>query len=193
MSLNFASWIHGNALVVEGDPLEYFETTEQTKIEKDDPLSSSAPGYRVEFGETIAHEVRPRLSINHLGWGTVVGMFPGSAQWFHIPIPTPVIVDDRRLEMVRFFLFWQIEGNGELAKVDLYDAGVRLFPGFKPKAVYLPYGPGQHLHIDAYSTFELMQPPAGKFGFGISFLVKCTGPTKLTVTAAGADFQYTSE
>ncbi|GAB2585799.1 hypothetical protein GCM10027034_17750 [Ramlibacter solisilvae] len=188
----FASWVHGNALVVEGDPLEYFTTRVQAYVD----LATDSNPHRA-WGEAEAHEVRPRLAIDHLGWGTVVRMQPGTAQWFHIPIPTPVIHDDVRLEMIRFFLLWKLEGHGELAQVDLYDAGVQVLAGFKPKpgGIYLPYGPGEHLHMDYYSTFDLMFPSRAvcTFGFGISFLVRSTGATTLTVTAAGADFQRTSQ
>lgn len=189
----FASWVHGNALVIEGDPLEYFEATEPTKRVVEDPLSSSG-GWRYEIGEASVSEVRPRLVVNHLGWGTVVELKPGTIQWFHIPLPTPVIHEGNRLQLVRFFLLWMIEGEALLDLVHLYDGWQKLVTAFNGIDQYGPegllkFGPGDHRKIDAQSKFELSQPRLCETGFGISFRVNCTGNAVLTVSAAGADFE----
>jgi hypothetical protein len=195
----FASWTHGNALVVEGDALEYFEAMEPTKIETQGVLDDHV---RYTFGETEVHEVRPRLTVNHLGWGTVVKMPPRMVQWFHIPLPTPVIHDDHRLEMIRFFLLWQIEGEAKIDMVHLYD-GKRLCTKVFKGVLQGPdgnislgpgprdHGPSDHTLIGFDSTFNLWEPEVCWSGFGVSFRVSCSGVTVLTVTAAGADYQPT--
>ena len=53
------------------------------------------------------------VDFNHFGWGTQITMRPGFPRWFHIPIPTPVLLDGKRMKLIRVWLqFSQILGIG---------------------------------------------------------------------------------
>lgn len=54
-------------------------------------------------GVTVVAQNTPHLTQHDnglfmmpLSWGTVVRQNSGTSNWFHIPIPTPLVVDDWR-------------------------------------------------------------------------------------------------
>lgn len=155
---------------------------------------------------TLEQEVPERGSIfsfRHVGWGIQARIRPGFGGWFHVPIPTPVIVDERRLKLVRAFLLFAIENRGSLEYLHLYD-GQRLvtkrYKGQNQDANDLLRIRGvHHTELDHLNTFELESPAVAEFGFGLSFYVNADGyagggfiddkdAAILTVSAAGGDF-----
>ncbi len=54
------------------------------------------------------------------GWGTTFRGKGGKFIWFHLPFPTPVIVNDRQSELVRLDLHFDITGAGSLESVHLW-------------------------------------------------------------------------
>ena len=142
------------------------------------------------------------LSVTHFGWGTVARIRPGKSFWFHIPIPTPVIDKNQRLKLIKFFLLHKISQHGALEFVHLWDGSRKVASRFRNKhsgASDLIRTWGDHLGIDAVSTFELETPAVAGTGFGISFNVTAfehdggefipfDHPAELMVAAAGGDF-----
>jgi hypothetical protein len=169
-----ASWVQGNALVVENP--------------SDDPGT---------------------ITISHYGWGTEARMQPGVSQWFHIPIPTPVIVNNQRSRLLRVFLLYKLEGIASIVYLHLYDGGTLVtqywkgFTNFFDGAVHIG---GDHTSIDQKSTFEpyVSGKAAGdlyevRYGLSLSFQVEVSAyghgdfipfsqKSVLTVIAAGADY-----
>ena len=77
----------------------------------------------------------------HFGWGTHFKTALGTEDpansgkntlWFHIPITTPVIVDDVRPKLVKVFLCYRTIGNSKLKAIHLYDGSTKVtgFEGF---------------------------------------------------------------
>jgi len=183
----FASWIHGNAVVLEGSA-EHFVGGAGTGG------GYAADGTYVRVTTSGGELHVDDVVMMHMGWGTVAAFRSQQTRWFHIPLPSPVIYDGRRSKMVRFFLLWKIVGGGSLEFIHLYD-GFRMIPVGFTNAHQAPdgrlgYPAGDHSLIDDFSRFELGAPAVSASGFGLSFQVKGNKQSELTVTAAGADFEY---
>jgi hypothetical protein len=115
-----------------------------------------------------------------------------SFNWFHVPIPTPVVIDDKRPSLVKVFFFYKLDA-GVIEHVDIWDGPFRL----KEFNVKLK---GDHLtQIDDQNTL-LIDPPL-IVGFGLKLAIGVqfaalfdvepgTEPAKqdFLVAAAGADF-----
>lgn len=164
-----ASWIQGNALVVENP--------------------SDDPGV---------------ITTAHYGWGTEVRMEPGVTQWFHIPIPTPVIVNNQRSRLLRVFLLYKLEGQAGITYLHLYDGATLVnkfwqgFSNFGDGALHIG---GDHTSIDGLSTFipDTADLLVVRFGLSLAFQVSVleyahgdfipsAQKSILTVVSAGADY-----
>jgi hypothetical protein len=152
MSL-YASWIHGNALVVQKE------------------ASSNL------------------VSIDHPGWGTDMMVKPNTSTWFHIPLPTPVIIGDTRAKLIRVFIMFYSDPGGRIKSVHVYDGPNKIhqFDGLQSE------GDKRNI-IDNSNTFTLPTPHDVSFGIGISFsFVTNAGfepipPFHLMVVSAGGDY-----
>ena len=127
----------------------------------------------------------------HTGWGADLLIKPATETWFHLPIPTPVIVSDARSKLVRVFLLFEVDpGMGAIRKVHVWD-GV-----FNPQEFNDLDLTGEHRRgVDGFNTFTLDTPHTVRFGVSVSFLfVAAAGidspvpPAHLLVAAAGGDF-----
>ncbi|MFE7190510.1 DUF6623 family protein [Kitasatospora sp. NPDC057541] len=149
-----ASWVHGNAMVVEN------------------PENLSRNG--------------------HFGWGSDVDITPGKSSWFHVAVPTPVIVNDVRTNLVRVFVLFKTDvGFGRLTRVHVWDGSGGPLQQFENLA-----SEGEHrTGLDGQNTFTLDQPHSVAFGIGISFFVVAAigfdtpiAPSRLILGTAGGDF-----
>lgn len=135
----------------------------------------------VESPENLVRE-------GHYGWGADMLIEPGKASWFHIPIPTPVLVNDARASLHRVFLMFKSEW-GSIHSLHVYDGSS------KPQEFHDLLLQGEHrLTLDAENTFVLEKPHPVVWGIGISFhFVAGIGadnsvpPARLIVAAAGAE------
>lgn len=138
------------------------------------------------------------FGFNHFGWGTQITIRPGFARWFHITIPTPVILDDKRMKLIRVFLgYEQIAGyrnSGTIQDVHLWDARQRV--AMKSNNDFLSSPEAQ---ITGYKTYELLQPREWWFGVGLSFRLSAlpyldghfidnSDAPVIVIGSAGADF-----
>ena len=128
------------------------------------------------------------LRVGHFGWGGDFALKPGKASWFHIPVPTPVIVDGVRTRVQRFFVLFSAE-NCEIRGVHVYDGSSKIheFNNLHSR--------GEHrTGLDGANTFDIPAPHTVVFGMGLSFLVQAdigfdtVINTRLIVATAGADF-----
>ena len=69
-------------------------------------------------------------SVTRKGWGTHFCGRPLTNNWFHIPIPTPVIVDEIRSPLVKVFVFYRATYT-MITNVHIYDGSqpVKIFDG----------------------------------------------------------------
>jgi len=150
--LKHASWVHGNAVVVE------------------DPGS---------------------VTLRHVGMGTemffkfALGGRP-TGTWCHIPIPTPVIINDVRLKVQTLFLMFQTGQHAAIDNVHIFDGPSRIAM-FDAAIGSGGAGrrEGNHLQsIDAANTITLQAPHEVIFGMSISFTFR---PVAVTTTLPGGD------
>jgi hypothetical protein len=130
-------------------------------------------------------------AILHKGWGTDLLINSGTETWFHIPISTPVLINDVRAQLVRvFILFETTPGDGFIGNVHVYDGA------FNPQQFNDLNLAGEHrTGLDGANTFTLAQPHTVAFGIGISFRFvaavgfdSAVGPFLVRIATAGADF-----
>lgn len=126
----------------------------------------------------------------YFGWGAdmVLSPNPEGGSWFHIPLPTPVIVGDNRTFVQTFFLLCWTDG-GVIQEVDIWD-GPNKVREFVALAVH-----GEHrLGLDNANTFKMEQGHSVNWGMGISFFFANAGGSegglggRLILAAAGGDF-----
>jgi len=143
-------------------------------------------------GNALTVESPENLSrVGHYGWGADMLIQPGKASWFHIPLPTPVIVSDVRARLQRVFLLFKSDpGDGEIRNVHVYDGSS------KPQEFNDVHLAGEHrTGLDAQNTFTLTSPHSVAWGIGITFLYQAavgidsaTPPARLILASAGADY-----
>jgi hypothetical protein len=138
-------------------------------------------------GNSVVVEQPENLSsIQRSGWGTDLLFIPGGASWCHIPIPTPVIMNDQRANVQNLFLLFECSTEGSIRQVHIWDGSI-LVQQFNDINLE-----GDHTGVDASSTFTLGSPHQVSFGMSISFRFQAspdnTAPTLLKITSAGADF-----
>lgn len=125
----------------------------------------------------------------HFGWGADMQIKPGTGSWFHIPIPTPVIVNNARTTLGRVFLLFS-SSSGSIRHVHVYDGS------FKIKEFENLFLDGDHrVSLDAQNMLILPQPHVVLFGIGISFFFQANhepfglfGLPRLILASAGGDF-----
>lgn len=118
----------------------------------------------------------------------------GSGNWFHVSIPTPVIVGGDQVRLKRVFLKYDV-GESNITDVQVWEGSSRIqqfgpFPTGKEKI-------GDHRGpLDADNTFVLPNDPLVSSGIGISvrveFLWGSGEPPIVQFTAAGAEFESQS-
>jgi uncharacterized protein DUF6623 len=136
----------------------------------------------VEQPENLSH-------VGHYGWGADMRIVPGKSSWFHVPLPTPVILNDSRSSLLRVFLMFETE-QGSIRNVHVYDGSSKV-QEFNNLLLT-----GEHrINLDAANTFNLTRPHSGAFGVGVSFFfVADIGfdsnipPPRLILGSAGGDY-----
>lgn len=128
--------------------------------------------------------------VGHFGWGADMQIKPGKGSWFHIALPTPVILADSGTKLERVFLMFKTS-SGEIRNVHVYDGSTKI------KEFNDLLFEGDHLlTIDDRSRFELPEPHAVFTGIGISFFFQASigfdsaiPPPRLIVGSAGGDYR----
>jgi uncharacterized protein DUF6623 len=132
-------------------------------------------------------------SMRYRGWGPDVFVTAGQNSWFHIPIPTPRVVNDITARLLRVYLLFRCEeGEGEIRNVHIYDGS---FVVQEFNDLHLA---GHHrTQPDGENTFPLDAPHVVERGIGVTFFFQAaigfeaTIQPYLTVAAAGGDFDVT--
>lgn len=129
--------------------------------------------------------------VGHFGWGADMAIQPGKGSWFHIPLPTPVIVGDVRAQLLRVFLMFSSDpGAGEIRNVHVYDGSS------KPQEFNDLHLEGDHRGgLDGANTFNLSNPHTVAWGIGVTFFYQAAigfdtqiPPARLILASAGADY-----
>jgi len=121
--------------------------------------------------------------ILRIGWGTKVNQ-QFSVNWFHIPIATPVILDDIRPLLIKAFVLYKAGGGTKVTNIHVYDGKTKV------KAIDGLSLSGDHSGaIDASNSWVIDPPITIKYGLGISIGVSFGDEGEILFTAAGADFK----
>ena len=128
-------------------------------------------------------------SVTRKGWGAHFCGRPLTNNWFHIPIPTPVIFDEIQPPLVKVFVFYKATYT-MITNVHIYDGSrpVKVFDGLNLS--------GDHsVDIDASNSWDITPPLGIAFGLGVSVGVEfllydpdSAGLPEILFTTAGADF-----
>ena len=141
-------------------------------------------------GTIVQVEFPERLVANGLiqkGWGAHIQGLPGTTNWFHFPITTPVILDDVRSALGKVFVLYATVGPARITDVHVYDGPKRV------KAIDGLYLSGDHsVGIDASNSWAIDPPITIFLGLGISVgvefgLARIPPAPEILFTAAGAD------
>jgi hypothetical protein len=139
---------------------------------------------------TIVEAEFPVLTVSRKGWGTSFTGHELTTNWFHIPIITPVILDDIRPLLAKVFVFYRAT-NARITNLHVYDGAKKV------KSLDALNLSGDHsISIDASNNWDVTPPLGIKFGLSISVGVEFLKPATATnpsaeilFTSAGADFQ----
>lgn len=132
----------------------------------------------------------------HQGWGVTFQGRAGHSNIFHVAIPTPVIVNNVRARLKKFFVLFNCRDANEqdgaagkganVTQIDIWDGANRI-KSLGPFLLYGNYLNRPSLN-DALSTFQ--NPPELRWGLGFSVVVKFHSDNSLvTFGSAGADFE----
>jgi hypothetical protein len=134
-------------------------------------------------GHTMQVEYPDRI-IRHerIGWGTEIEGMPGTANWFHFAIPTPVIINDVRMQADSIILDFRT------GSVDAFVRDIHIYDGGNRIAVF----DGLNLSLEQ-AGYRLILPdvPQMFYGLGISLGVGFGVESmdhSMTFYAAGCDF-----
>ncbi len=125
------------------------------------------------------------ISKAFLGWGAVYQMNGG--EWFHIAIPTPVIVNSIDMNLQKVFVLYKTSGTSKITSVHLWDGPTKI-QAFDGLALS-----GNHLSQIDNSNSWIVNPIHIKWSLGISVHVDFgplsqIGVPDITFASAGADF-----
>ena len=140
----------------------------------------------------IAEHPEHILALDYRGWGPEFQLKHGTQSWFHLAVPTPLILANQRAQLVRIFLCFNTpERDGHISEVHVYDGAdrVQVFEN-----LFL-VGDCRTSLMSGLNTFPLPSPRLLYRGLGLSFLYQAAScarepcpPSYLSIAAAGADF-----
>lgn len=145
-------------------------------------------------GSLVEAEYPDRLTqVERKGWGAVFHAKGGTTNWFHLPIPTPVIQDGGRPVLTKVFVLYDVQGSSStnqasqpaITHLHLYDGmhKVRSFDGLALS--------GAHSRaIDEANTWYVNPPVTIYSGLGISVGVHFPEAAHIHFATAGADFNH---
>lgn len=143
----------------------------------------------VHGNATVVESPESLSQVGYFGWGADMYVRPGLKSWFHIPLPTPSVVDGAAGILESIVLLYGCE-SGHIAEIDVYDGPTRLhsFTGLDLA--------GEHRGAqDASTNYALPAPHPMRFGASLSFwFLADTGPdsaipdARVSVSSAAANF-----
>ncbi|MEV0406084.1 hypothetical protein [Actinoallomurus sp. NPDC050550] len=129
---------------------------------------------------------QPFVDVNGLreGFGAHYYLKPGT-NWFHVAIPTPVIVEDRRATLGRVMVLFNVTDQfGALQAVDVWDGPNRIL-----HRDGLSISGGHSAGLDAFNTWDVNHDGIA-WGVGISMLFWTASSAEIYFASAGGDFYH---
>jgi hypothetical protein len=109
--------------------------------------------------------------------------------WFHFPMPTPVIIDDSRPKLAKVFIFYNARSDVTISELRVLDGDRRVLTFENLNWT------GNHISGVQQDNSRTIDPPQTiLFGLGISIKVRFGGGVDsdsgmIDFTAGGADFK----
>ena len=155
-------------------------------------MTTAVTAMWVHGNAIVAEHPENLLALDYRGWGPEFQLERGTKSWFHLAIPTPLILDDQRPELVRVFLYFNApESDGYISEVHVYDGSERLQVF---ENLFL-VGDRRASLMSGYNTFALPSPRVLYRGLGLSFLYQASLCSQepcphsyLSIAAAGGEF-----
>ncbi|GAB3964415.1 hypothetical protein GCM10029978_024870 [Actinoallomurus acanthiterrae] len=154
-------------------------------------FASWVPGYSVvaqSMGTaTLDPKNQPYVDVNGLreGFGAHYYLKEGHGNWFHVAIPTPVIVEDRRATLGRVMILFSTTAHfSALQAVHVWDGPNRIL-----QRDGLSIDGNHSGSLDAVNTFNVNHDGIA-WGVGISMLFSAPGGGEIYFASAGADFYH---
>jgi uncharacterized protein DUF6623 len=125
----------------------------------------------------------PTLTVGRVGWAGQI-KHPGSQGWYHLGVPTSVIITDIRLRVDAAIISFATGGQGVIQNVHVYDGPVKI-AGFDNLGLSGPNQLKRLLVRDAAGN-----QPSLNLGIGISMFVTLGADPQqawVEVSAAGVD------
>ncbi len=163
-------------------------------------FASWSPGIAFMPAELPAGGLKP---VNGIPWTDVVGLRQsggctfqgqhGNSNWFHVPIATPVIVNNVRAKLVQVFVMFQCgdptatiasNAGANITDVHVWDGANRI-KMFGPFNLF-----GEHrFRLSTSTTFQMgAVHPDVIFGIELAVHVTFSQDQTITFSSAGADF-----
>jgi hypothetical protein len=126
----------------------------------------------------------------HQGGGVEIVVKQGKLSWFHIPIPSPVVIGDVRSQLERVYILFEASNGGHITEVQVHDGPTEVH-AFKSLSLQ-----GTHIwSLDSANTFNLPALRSVRWGIAVSFLFVADNDAKdtldqplLKIGAVGGDF-----
>jgi hypothetical protein len=142
-------------------------------------------------GNIVEVQFPERVNQRKFDWGTLYTSRGSPAEnWFHFPIPTPVIVDDQRPPLSKVFVFY----NARSAAIT--EVGIRDGSKDVKKFIDLNLSGDHSSNVDSANSWVIDPPTTIFFGLGISLKANIASPhpdtpqnSGIIFTTAGADFK----
>ena len=174
------------------DVMLYAPVKQFSEILQGGHMTTQVTAMWIHGNAVVAEHPKNLLALDRKGWGTEFKLQRGTKSWFHVAIPTPVIMNNQRPQLVRAFLFFNTpEEDGYISEVHLYDGATKL-QVFENLAL----GGDCRTLMGGHNTFALPSPRTLYSGLGISFLYQAPlrpdeplRPSYLSIAAAGGDFE----
>lgn len=130
-------------------------------------------------------------SIEYKGNSVRIQGRPSTRNWVHFAVPTPVIVDDRRMQPTGILFRYKNSGSGSVVAVHVYDGENQIATDESPWET-------ASLTVDNSWTyfilgFDLTQRLSVEWGIGISIQIRFgRGGGEVEFEAAGCDFRFSN-
>jgi hypothetical protein len=140
--------------------------------------ASWASGYTA-FPETA------NLRTFRQGFGVTFTIPPGRSEWIHLPVPTPVIVENDRATLEKLMVLFHARQNSAIAELHVFDGPHRINT-FKEMRKQGDHSQG----VDSVNSFTVRQANIA-FGIGATLLVvnlSASSDSEFFISGFGGDF-----
>lgn len=142
---------------------------------------------------TFVEDPVPGTVMVHAGYGTLVHQPAGTENWFHIPLPSPTILDsDTEVAVVRVAFRARVNENARIKAVELWRNNEKISGGdpveWSDEPIYKAWWVGDEWPAGSAAPPRIMHSDGGlSLRFRVAFLDGAV-PGEITFQGAGAQF-----